>query len=142
MQILEFKVECCGADSYKDYPDRFGISPPEGCTNRRYAGSNKDLFLLVLLLFYCCCCYFTFLLLLFALLLLLLVLLLVLLSYLFYWFCCCCFFVVVGLIVFVVIVVLWKMKTCKTKTKVSVVVSKMQENKKESILKIGNENNI
>ena len=32
------QVECCGADTYKDYPDRFGISPPEGCINRRHAG--------------------------------------------------------------------------------------------------------
>ena len=31
-------VECCGADGYKDYTDRFDMSPHEECSDHRHTG--------------------------------------------------------------------------------------------------------
>lgn len=31
-------IQCCGADGYKDYTDRFDISPPDDCRDKKHAG--------------------------------------------------------------------------------------------------------
>lgn len=33
-------VDCCGADGYKDYTDRFDITPPRQCLDDRHTGGT------------------------------------------------------------------------------------------------------
>ena len=38
MYVIELQVNCCGANGYLDYRDRYAISPPEEC--RRHGINN------------------------------------------------------------------------------------------------------